>query len=346
MTVKTTMRGPRRGLRLLLVVAAALPLPAIAQAASTGSRQATSTSSGQAYPDKPIRLLIPSPPGGGTDLLGRIVKDGFTEKWGQPVVVDNRGGASGRVAATAAAKAPPDGYTLFFTYGGVLTTGPAMFGKLPYDTVADFAPVAMMAHVPGVLVAHPSFPAKSVAELIKLAKAKPGVLTAGASSIGTSSHLNMELFKQMAGIDVLIVTYPGDAPALVSLLGGQVGFGFASTLVATPHLQAGKFRALAVATAQRVANLPDVPTIAESGLPGYEGLLFYLLVAPAKTPAAIVNQLHDAVEQIKQKPAVRQLMTSLGAIPIEMTPAELRMFLQSELAKWTQLIQARGIRPE
>jgi tripartite-type tricarboxylate transporter receptor subunit TctC len=300
----------------------------------------------QPYPDKPIRREIPSPPGGGTELLGRIIKEGFTERWGPPVVADNRGGASGRVAAAAAPKAPPDGYTLFFTYGGVLTTGLPMFGKLPYDPIEDFAPVAMMAHVPGVLIAHPSFPAKSVAELIKLAKAKPGALTAGASSIGTSSHLNMELLKLMAGIDVLVVTYPGDAPALVALMGGHAPFGFASTVVSLPHIQAGRLKAIAVATAQRVANLPDVPTIAESGVPGYEGLLFYALVAPAKTPPAIVNKLHAAVTQIKQKPAVRQLMSTLGAVPIDMTPAELRVFLKRELDKWTEVIKARGIKPE
>ena len=228
----------------------------------------------QQYPNKPIRLLIPSPPGGGTDLLGRLLKDGLTDLWGQPVVVDNRGGASGRIAAAAAAKATPDGYTLFFTYGGVLTTGLPMFGKLPYDPINDFAPVAMMAHVPGVLVAHPSFPAKTVAELIRLAKARPGALTAGASSIGTSSHLNMELLKLMAGIDILVVTYPGDAPALVALLGGHAPFAFASTVVSLPHIQAGKLRPIAVATAQRVPNLPEIPTIAESGLPGYDGLLY------------------------------------------------------------------------
>ncbi len=221
-----------------------------------------------------------------------------------------------------------------------------MFGKLPYDPIEDFAPVAMMAHVPGVLIAHPSFPAKSVAELIKLAKAKPGALTAGASSIGTSSHLNMELLKLMAGIDVLVVTYPGDAPALVAFIGGHAPFGFASTVVSLPHIQAGRLKAIAVATAQRVANLPDVPTIAESGVPGYEGLLFYALVAPAKTPPAIVNKLHAAVTQIKQKPAVRQLMSTLGAVPIDMTPAELRMFLKRELDKWTEVIKARGIKPE
>jgi tripartite-type tricarboxylate transporter receptor subunit TctC len=325
------MKYKHRVARVLAALAAAALIPPVVA---------------QQYPAKPIRLLIPSPPGGGTDLLGRILKDGLTEQWGQPIVVDNRGGASGRIAAAAAARANPDGYTLLFTYGGVLTTGLPLFRKLAYDPVSDFAPVAMMAHVPGVLVAHPSFPAKTVAELIKLARAKPGALTHGASSIGTSSHLNMELLKQMAGIDMLLVSYPGDAPALVALLGGHVSFMFANVVVMLPHIQAGKVRAIAVATTERVPNLPDVPTIAQSGLPGYEGLLFYALVAPAKTPPAVVNQLHDAVKRVKQTPTVKQLLSTMGAIPIELTPAELGAFLKRELDKWTQLIQARGIQPE
>jgi tripartite-type tricarboxylate transporter receptor subunit TctC len=200
--------------------------------------------------------------------------------------------------------------------------------------------------VPGVLVAHPSFPAKTVADIIKLAKARPGALTHGSSSIGTSSHLNMELLKQMAGIDMLLVSYPGDAPELVALLGGHVQFAFTNVVVALPHIQAGKLRAIAVATAQRVPNLPDVPTVAESGVPGYEGLLFYLLVAPAKTPPAIVNKLNDAVKKIKQTANVKQLLSAMGAIPLDPAPAELSMFLRRELDKWTQVIQARGIQTE
>ncbi len=298
------------------------------------------------YPHKPIRLLIPSPPGGGTDILGRLLQQGMIELWSQPVVVDNRGGASGRIAAAAAAKATPDGYTLFFTYGGVLTTGLPLFGKLPYDPIVDFAPVAMLAHVPGVLVANPSFSAKTVAEIIKLARAKPGALTHGASSIGSSSHLNMALFKQMAGIDMLQVSYSGDAPALTALLGGHVPFAFNHVVAALPHLQSGKLRALAVATAQRIALLPDVPTVAESGLPGYEGLLFYALMAPAKTPIAIVNRLNMAVTQIKQSAAVKQQLASLGAIPIDMTPDTLGAFIRSELEKWTRVIRAGGIKAE
>lgn len=302
--------------------------------------------SAQPYPTKPIRLVIPSPPGGGTDTLARLFKDGLTEAWGQPVVPDNRGGASGRIAAAAVAKATPDGHTLLFTYGGVLTTGLPLFRTLPYHPVKDFAPVSMIAHVPGILVAHPSFPAKSVGELIKLAKAKPGALTHGSSSIGTSSHLNMELFKQMAGINMLLVAYPGDAPALVALLGGHVPFGFANAVVVLPHIQLGKLRAMAVATAQRVPNLPDVPTIAESGLPGYEGLLFYALVAPAKTPQTIVKKLNDAVKQIKQSAAVKQQMAALGAVSIDMTPNELGAFIARELEKWTRVIDTGGIKPD
>jgi len=300
----------------------------------------------QQYPHKPIRLLIPSPPGGGTDILGRILQNGLTDLWSQPVVVDNRGGASGRIAGAAAARATPDGYTLFFTYGGVLTTGLPLFRKLPYDPIRDFAPVAMMAHVPGVLVAHPSFPARTVAELINLAKAKPGALTHGSASIGTTSHLNMELFKQMAGIDMLLVSYPGDGPLLVALLGGHVQFAFSNVVAAWPHIQSGKLRAIAVATAQRVTNLPAVPTVAESGLPGYDALLFYALLAPAKTPPAIVNKLNEAVKQIKQTAAVKQQLSTLGAIPVDMTPAELGSFVQRELAKWTQVIRAGGIQAE
>ena len=325
------MRSTRPAALLIAIVAIAALAPA---------------ASAQQYPNKPIRFLIPSPPGGGTDTLGRVIKDGLTELWGQPIVVDNRGGASGRIAAAAAAKANPDGHTLFFTYGGVLTTGLPLFRKLPYDPIKDFAPIAMIAHVPGVLVAHPSFPAKTVGEIIKLAKAKPGGLTHGSSSIGSSSHLNMELFKQMAGINMLLVSYPGDAPALVALLGGHVPFAFVNAVVVLPHVQSGKLRPIAVATAQRISNLPDVPTVAESGLPGYEGLLFYAIVGPAKTPRPIVLKLNDAVKQIKQTPAVKQQLATLGAVSWDMTPGELGALLERELEKWTKVVQAGNIQPD
>ena len=266
----------------------------------------------QPFPSKPVRMLIPSPPGGGTDTLGRLLQQGMVEALGQPVIADNRGGANGQIAAVAVAKAAPDGYTLLFTYSGVLTTGQPLFGKLPYDPMRDFAPVAMMAHVPGVLVAHPSFPAKTVGEIIKMARAKPGALTHGTASIGSSSHMNMALLKQMAGIDILQVSYQGDTPALVALVGGHVPFAFSHLVAAQPHIQSGKLRAIAVATAKRITSLPDTPTVAESGLPGYEGLLFYCLMAPAKTPADIINRLHDVVTQVKSSAAVKQRMSEIG----------------------------------
>ena len=300
----------------------------------------------QDYPAKPIRMLIPSPPAGGTDTLGRLLREGFQEMWGQTVVVDNRGGASGRIAAAVAAKANPDGYTLLFTYGGVLATGLPLFKSLPYHPIRDFAPVAMAAHVPNILVAHPSFAPKTVAEIIKLAKAKPGALTHGTSSIGSSSHLSMVLFKQMAGIDVLQVSYPGDGPALVALVGGHVPFAINNAVAAMTHIQSGRLRAIAVSAPQRIAALPDVPTIVESGLPGFEALLFYCLVAPAKTPQAVIRKLHEAVTLIKQKPNVQQQFARLGAVSLDMTPDELGVFVQRELDKWTKVIRTAGIQPE
>jgi tripartite-type tricarboxylate transporter receptor subunit TctC len=300
----------------------------------------------QPYPSKPIRMLIPSPPGGATDTLGRLLQLGMAESWGQPVIADNRGGANGQIAGAAVAKAPPDGYTLLFTYSGVLTTGLPLYGKLPYDPIRDFAPVAMLAHVPGVLVAHPSFPAKSVSEIIKMAKAQPGALTHGTSSIGSSSHMNMALFKQMAGIDMLQVSYQGDAPALVALLGGHVQLAFSNAVVALPHIQSGKLRAIAVATAKRTPSLPDTPSIAESGLPGYESLLFYCLMAPAKTPATVVEKLNEAAAQIKQMPSVKQRLAALGAVPFDMRIADMTSYLQSELDKWTRVVKVAGIKPE
>ena len=300
----------------------------------------------QPYPAKPIRMLIPSPPGGATDTLGRLLQSGMADSWGQPVVVDNRGGANGQIAGAAVAKAPADGYTLLLTYSGLLTTGLPLYGKLPYDPIQDFAPVAMIAHVPVVLVAHPSFPARSVSEIIKMAKAQPGALTHGTSSIGSSSHMNMALFKHMAGIDMLQVSYQGDAPALVALLGGHVQLAFSNAVAALPHIQSARLRAIAVASAKRTPTLPDTPSIAESGLPGYESLLFYCLMAPAKTPAAAINKLNDAVTQIKQTSSVNQRMAAMGAVPFDMRVADMTPYLRSELVKWTQVVKAAGIKPE
>ena len=338
-TPKCTVQDMSKAARMLAHVACAATL--------TGAPSAIAQSApGHDYPSKPIRMLIPSPPAGGTDTLGRLIREGFQEMFGQPVVVDNRGGASGRIAAAAAAKANPDGYTLLFTYGGVLTTGLPLFHTLPYHPIRDFAPIAMTAHVPNILVAHPSFAPKTVNEIIKLAKAKPGGLTHGTSSIGSSSHLSMVLFKQLAGIEMLQVSYPGDGPALIALLGAHVPFAFNNAVAAMSHIQSGRLRAIAVSAPQRLPTLPDVPTVVESGLTGYEALLFYCLVAPAKTPPAVINKLYQAVTQIKQKPNVQQQFARLGAVNFDMTTQELSAFLQRDLDKWTKVIQTAGIHPE
>ena len=297
--------------------------------------------SAQQYPTQPIRMVLPSPPGGGTDLLARIFQDGLVKTLGQPVLIDHRGGASGRISAALVAKSAPNGYTLFFTYGGVLTTGAPLFGQLPYDPVKDFSAVAMVAHVPGVLVAHPSFAPNNVAELIKLAKSKE--LAYGSSSNGSSSHLNMELLKQMAGINMDKVAHNGDAPALNALLGGHVLFAFSNVVAAAPHMKANKLKALGVATPQRVPAIPDVPTIAESGLPGFEGILFYAIVGPAGIPNAITARLNNAVTQIKKDPKVSAELSRLGAIPMDMTPDELGQFIKSEIEKWTKVIKTGNI---
>ncbi len=321
-------------------------LTAVLALAALGSMALTPVAQAQQYPSKPVRMLIPSPAGGGTDILGRVLRDGFADALGQPVIVDNRGGASGRIAAAFTAKAAPDGYTLLFTYGGVLTTGLPLFKDVPYHPIRDFTPIAMMCHVPTMLVAHPTFPAKSVQELIAMAKAKPGAITAGASSLGSSSHLNMELFKQMAGIDMLTVAFNGDAGAMQALLGNQVPFAFNNLVVALPHLQSGKLKPLGMATAQRLAEMPDVPTIAESGVPGYEGLLFYGLVGPGKLPPAIVSRLHETMQKVKQLPETKAQMTRLGAVSLDMTSAQFGEYIQKELAKWTKVIQAGNIKAE
>jgi len=309
-----------------------------------GSVAAMPLAHAQQYPNKPIRMVIPAPAGGGTDILGRVLRDSFSELLGQSIIMDNRGGASGRIAASFTAKAAPDGYTLLLTYGGVLTTGLPLFKELPYHPIRDFTMIAMMCHVPTVLVAHPSFPAKSVQELLAMARAKPGALTHGSSSPGSSSHLNMELFKQMAKIDMHAVAFNGDAGSMTAVLGNQVPFIFNNLVVATPHIKSGKLRALGMATLQRVAEMPDVPTISESGLPGYEGLLFYGLVGPANLPAAVVSRLHETMQKVKQLPETKAQMARLGAVPLEMTSAQFGEYVQRELDKWTKVIASANIK--
>ncbi len=301
----------------------------------------------QTYPSKYIKVFVPAPAGGGTDILARIIGQKFTESWGQQVVMDNRGGASGTIAAEMAARSAPDGYTLFMLYSGILTINPALFKKLPYDPIKDFAPVAIFAQVPNILVVHPSVPVKSVKELIALAKSKPGKLNCASSGIGVANYMCMELFKSMTGVDWVHIPYKGGAPAMIDLLGGQVQVMFNNLVELAPHLKAGKLRALAVATPKRIAALPDLPTVAEAGVPGYEVLLWYGMVAPAGTPKEIVTKLNTEIAKIQKMPDVlERLNKTFGAAPVENTPEQMGAYIKEEMAKWAKLVKEVGIQPE
>lgn len=300
----------------------------------------------QTYPTKYIRVFVPAPAGGGTDILARIIGQKFTEKWGQQVVIENRGGASGTIAAEMAAKSAPDGYNLFMLYSGILTINPSLLKKLPYDPIKDFTPVAIFVQVPNILVVHPSVPAKSVKELIALAKSKPGQLNCASSGIGVSNYMCMELFKSMTGVDWVHIPYKGGAPAMIDLLGGQVQVMFNNLVELVPHIKAGKLRALAVATPKRISAMPDLPTIAEAGVPGYENLLWYGMVAPAGTPKEIINKLSAEILKIQQMPDVKERLNTMGAEPIDFTPEQMDAYIKAEMAKWAKVIKEAGIQPE
>ncbi len=301
----------------------------------------------QTYPTKFIKVFVPAPAGGGTDILGRIIGEKFTKSWGQQVVMDNRGGASGTIAAEMAARSAPDGYTLFMLYSGILTINPHIIKKLPYDPIKDFDPVAIFAQVPNILVVHPSVPVNSVKELIALAKAKPGQLNWASSGVGVSNYMCMELFKTMTGVDCVHIPYKGGAPAMIDLLGGQVQVMFNNLVELAPQIKAGKLRALAVATPKRIAALPDLPTVAEAGVPGYEVLLWYGMVAPAGTPKEIITKLNTEIAKIQKMPDVlERLNNTFGAEPVENTPEQMGAYIKEEMAKWAKVAKEAGLKPQ
>jgi tripartite-type tricarboxylate transporter receptor subunit TctC len=299
----------------------------------------------QTYPTKVIRLIVPGPAGGGTDIIARIVAEGLTRQYGQTVVVDNRGGGAGMIGTDAVAKSAPDGYTLLMAYAGVLTVNPALFKSMPYDPIKDFAPVAMVAQVPAVLVVHPSLPVRSVAELVKLAKTKPRSLNYASSGNGTSGHLCLELLKQMGGVDIVHIPYKGGAPAMADVLGGQVPVICNNLVEVLPQVNAGKMRALGISAASRSPLLPNVPAIAET-YPGFEADTWFGVVAPAGTPAAIVQRLHDSIRQLKESPQVKARLAQMGANAIDYTPAEFAAMIKREMDKWAKVVATAGIRPE
>ncbi|OYU97995.1 MAG: LacI family transcriptional regulator [Burkholderiales bacterium PBB5] len=295
----------------------------------------------QAWPSKPIRLVVPYPPGGPTDVLLRIVGAQLAERLGQPVHIDNKPGASGMVGADQVAKAPADGYTLLGN-ASIHVINPSLYAKPPYDAIKDFAPVSLVAEVPLVLVVSPALGAGTVKDVIALAKAKPGALAFASSGNAAAPHLAGEAFKHAAGVEMLHVPYKGSGPALTDLMGGQVQLMFDSMPSSMPFIQAGKLRSLAVTTARRSTALPQVPTMAEAGLPGFDISTWYGLWAPAGTPREVVARLGAEVAAIVRQPAVRDRLLALGAEPVGNTPDEFAAFNRSELAKWARIVKQSG----
>lgn len=295
------------------------------------------------YPGKPIRFVVPYPPGGFIDILARLIGQKLTESWTQPVVIENRGGGGSTIGSDIVAKAPPDGYTLLMVAPD-LAINPSLYPKLPYDTVKDFAPVTLVAWGPMVLVVHPSVSASSVNELIALAKAESRPLNYGSGGNGTGGHLAMELFKTMAGVNMVHVPYKGIGPASTDLIGGRVSLMFLQMAVARPQILAGKLRALAVAGGQRTQAMPELPTVAEAGLPGFDVNPWFGVVTRAETPRDIVARLSAEIGKIMQLSEVKERLSSQGGESITNTPEEFTTFLNAEIVKWAKVVKESGAR--
>ncbi len=300
----------------------------------------------QDYPSKPVRFVVPFAPGGTTDVLARLVGEKLSASLGQQFVVDNKPGAGGNVGTAQVAKAEPDGYTLLMGTVGTHAINASIYPSLPYDPVQDFAPVTLVATVPNVLVVNPEVPANSVAELIALAKEKPGELNFASSGNGSSIHLSGELFKAMTGVDIVHVPYKGSGPAVVDLLGGQVQMMFDNLPSSAPQIKAGKLRPLGVTSKERSPTLPDVPTIAEAGVPGYEALSWFGVLVPAGTRDAIVAKLQNEIAKALADPTMRERFAELGAVPVGGTSAEFADLITAETAKWAKVVQDAGIKLE
>jgi tripartite-type tricarboxylate transporter receptor subunit TctC len=300
----------------------------------------------QEYPSRPIRFIVPFPAGGGNDTMARTIGNKLAAALGQQFVVDNRAGAGGVIGAEMAAHAAPDGYTLFL--GGVASHGivPNLQPRLGYDPVRDFAPVSLIASAPLILVVHPAVPAKSVKELVQLAKARPGQLNFASNGTGGSSHLAAELFEMMTGTDMVHVPYKGLSPALTDLLSGQVQLMFSSTVAMLPQVRAGRLRPLAMTSAKRSAAMPEVPTVAESGAPGYETASWYGVLTPARTAKTVIDRLNLEIVKAVQLPDVRERLMGEGAEPVGGSPAEFSAHIKRELARWAQVIKQAKIKPD
>jgi tripartite-type tricarboxylate transporter receptor subunit TctC len=299
----------------------------------------------QPYPSKPVRMVITYPPGGNTDLVGRAMAAKLSEQVGQQVVVDNRGGAGGVLGTMITAQAAPDGYTIMLGTSAGMVVNPLLQSKLPYDPMKDFAPVSNVIILPQLLVANPQLPAKTMKDLVALAKAKPGWLSAGSSGVGTPNHLGTELLKALANVNILHVPYKGGAQALTDVMGGQIHMAFSSVPAMIPHLKAGRLIALGVGSAKRTPALPNVPAIGEI-VPGYEYSTWYGIFAPARTPQPIVARLNSEIVKALAAPEIHQRFVANGGEPAPSTPDELRRYMIEESARWAKTIKLAGIRIE
>ena len=315
-------------------------LPAIALSLATLA--AVGFANAQAFPQKPVRLVVPFPPGGPIDTVARAIAQKLTEAWGQTVVVDNRPGAGGNIGADLVAKAAPDGYTVVMGALSTHAVNPSLYPKMPYDAAKDFAPISLVAVTPNVLVVNPSLPVATAREFIAYARANPGKLAFGSGSNGSAGHLAGELFKVDAGVDMLHVPFKGAAPAMQALLAGDTQLMFDNLASATAQVKAGKLKALAVTTARRSKLAPDLPTLAEAGLPGFDISTWFGLLAPAGTPADVVARWNAEVTRILNSTEMRERMTALGAEPAPDTPAEFARFIAGETAKYARIVKLSG----
>lgn len=300
----------------------------------------------QAFPERPVRFVVGFTPGGPSDILARALGQKLAERWGQQVVVENRPGAGGNLAAEAVARSAPDGYSWLLGNNSILATNHALYRKLAYDPVKDFAPVALVAVQPNILVVHPDVPAKSLAELIALARQSPGKLNYASSGAGAAAHLAGELFKTMAGVDIVHVPYKGAQPALTDVVAGQVQLMFATSASAIPYMKQGRLRALAVTTAQRSPSVPELPTVAEAGLPGFEATTWHGVVVPAATPRAVIEKINTDVNAVLKEKDLSERLAGLGAEVITGTPRDFAEYIAREIPKWTKVVKDSGARAD
>jgi tripartite-type tricarboxylate transporter receptor subunit TctC len=301
--------------------------------------------SAQTYPTKTVRLVVPFSPGGSTDVTARILAQKLTEAWRQQVIVDNRAGAGGNIGADSVARAAPDGYTLLLATTGVMAINHKLYKSLSYDSLKDLAPVTQIGGLPLILIVHPSLPAKSVKDLVAMAKAKPGSLSFASSGVGSATHMTAELFRMMAGVDMVHVPYKGSGQAMTDLISGQVGVAFDQITSSIGHVQSGKLRALAVTSAKRFPSVPNLPTVAEAGVAGYESVSWNGIAAPARTPREIISRIQSEVARALQQPDMKERFLKDGIEPIGSTPEQFAAHIRSERAKWEKVVDRAGIKP-